>query len=91
MDVDDGVAGIEIVQERIERGVAEECLAVAREQRNALEMQRVETVLGFRDRHVDIVHRQQAETAEPLWVLRDQLGGVIVAAARRRPPLSPAA
>ena len=82
MDVDDGVAGVEIVQERIERGVAEKCLAVARKQRNAFEMQRVETVLGFRDSQADIVHWQQPETAEPLWVLRDQLGGVIVTAAR---------
>ena len=82
MDVDDGVAGVEIVQERIERSVAEKCLAVARKQRNAFEMQGVETVLGFSDCQTDIVHRQQAETAEPLWVLRDQLGGVIVTAAR---------
>ena len=84
MDVDDSVARIEIMQQWIERSVAEKVFAIAREQRNAFEVQCVETVLGFGDRGVDIVHRQQAETAEPLWVLGDQFGGIIVTAARER-------
>ena len=74
MDVDHRVAAIEIAQQRIERGVAEEFLAVACEQRNALEAQRFEAIARFGDRRVDVVHRHETEAAEPFRMLRDQLG-----------------
>ena len=81
MDVDHGVAAIEKVKQRIERGVAEEFLAIAREQRNTLEAQRFEAIARFGDGRVDVVHRHQTEAAEALRMLGDQLGCVIVAAA----------
>ncbi len=81
MEVDHRVAAVEIVQQRIERGVAEKFLAVAREQRNALEAQRLEAIARFRDRRIDVVHRQETEAAETFRMLRDQFGRVIVAAA----------
>ena len=74
MDVDHRVAAIEIAQQRIERGVAEEFLAVACEQRNAFEAQCFEAIARFRDGRIDVVHRHEAEAAEPLRMLRDQLG-----------------
>ena len=74
MEVDHRVAAVEIVQQRIERGVAEKFLAVAREQRNALEAQRLEAIARFRNGRVDVVHRHETEAAEAFRVLRDQFG-----------------
>src|SRR5580704_3897077 len=53
MDVHHRVAALEIAQQRIERGVAEKFLAVACEQRNALEAQCFKAITRFRDRRVD--------------------------------------
>ncbi len=46
-------------------------------------MQRVETVTRLGDRGIDVVHRQEAETAEPPRILSDQFGGVVVTFARK--------
>ena len=87
MHIDDGLAAVKELHQRIERLVAEEFFAIACEQADAFEVQRLEAIFRFGNSGIDVVHRDQAEAAEPLRPLLNQLGRVVIALVRqcRRP------
>ena len=84
MDEHHGAARVERVQHRIEERIAEKFLAIARKQRDAVVLEHVERVRDLVDRPVHVPHRHGAEGAEALGPARDQLGRIVVAAARQR-------
>ncbi len=76
------VARVQQGQHGIEARIAEEMLAVAREQRDAVELQHVERVGDFVEGALRRRHRDGGECAEAPRPARGEISGVIVAAAR---------
>ena len=74
----------EHLQHGIERRIAEKFLAVAREQRDAVELEGVEAIGDLVERACVRPHRHGGEGAEAPRPARDQLGRIVVAAARQR-------
>ena len=69
MNEDDGVAAIQFVEERRLRLRAEIFAVRVREQHDAVGLQRVERVLEFRKRALDVRQRQRREEPETIRVL----------------------
>jgi hypothetical protein len=78
MDVNDGAAAIELLPERREMRIAEPKLVVARLNPDAVGLQRVESVFGFREAGVDIGQRQRREQAEAAGMILAEPLHVIV-------------
>src|SRR5215471_5874837 len=84
MDEHDRAALVQHCKQRIEARIAEEVFAVARKQRDAVELEHVERIRDLVERALGAPHRHRAERAEALGPARDELGRVVIAAPCQR-------
>ena len=84
MDEHDRAALVQHRQHGIEARVAEKILAVARKQRDAVELQHIERICDLVESALHGPHRDGGECAEAPGPARGELGRVVVAAARQR-------
>jgi hypothetical protein len=82
MRIDHGFAAVQFVEDRLEGGIAQIAIAIARQQPDAIGFQGVESVLDFFEAVVDGGHRQKREQAEATLVIRSHLCAVLVHLAR---------
>src|SRR5262249_20233356 len=80
MDEYDRTALVQHCKQGIEPRIAEEIFAVARKQRDAVELERVERIGDLVERTLYAPHRHRAESAEARGPARDELGRVVIAA-----------
>src|SRR6516225_2818820 len=80
MDEHDRGAFVQHRKQGIEPRIAEEIFAVARKQRDAVELERVERIGDLVERALGAPHRYRAESAEALGPAHDELGRVVIAA-----------
>ena len=85
MDIDHGLAAVELLQHRHERLVAEILAVVAGPERDAVGLERVVGVFDLLQAALDVDRRDRREDAEAVRVVAAQLGGVVVALAREPP------
>ena len=83
MRVHDRAPAIELLHHRRESRVAEPLVTVAREQRDAVSLERVERVRDLAQRALDVRHRHHREHAETAPGVGDQPGRVVVARPRQ--------
>jgi hypothetical protein len=82
MDVHDRAATVELVHDRRERGVAEPLVAVAREERDAVGVERAQRVIDLAQGIVDVRKRQAREQPEARAMVRHHARPELVAFAR---------
>ena len=82
MGVDHHLAAVEFFHDRQKQRIAEPFVAIARQQADAVELERVERVFDFLQAALGVGQRQHREASEPAGMVGDQLGGVFVALAR---------
>src|SRR5262249_19731111 len=80
MDEYDRGALVQHRKQGTEPRIAEEIFAVARKQRDAVELERFERIGDLVERALGAPHRYRAESAEALGPARDELGRVVIAA-----------
>jgi hypothetical protein len=83
MGIDQRLAPIEFCHHRQKQGGAEPFVAVARHQADAVGLERVERIGDLLQAAVDIGQRHRCETAEASGMVRQQLGRIFVALARK--------
>src|SRR5215813_5899145 len=79
MDEYDRAVLVQHCKQRIEARIAEEVFAVARKQRDAVELEHVERIRDLVERALGAPHRHRAKSAEARGPARDEFGRVIVA------------
>src|SRR5262249_7298861 len=80
MDEHDRAVLVQHRKQGIEPRIAEEIFAVARKQRDAVELEHVERIRDLVERALGAPHRHRAKSAEALGPARDELGRVVIAA-----------
>ena len=83
MDVDHGLAAVQLLQHRLVDRIAQPLVAVVGLQVDAVGLEGVEGVFDLLQRHVDVHHRQRREDAEAARIIAPHLGGEVLADARR--------
>src|SRR5262249_58188236 len=84
MDEYDRAVLVQHRKQGIEPRIAEEIFAVARKQRDTVELEHVERIGDLVERALYAPHRHRAKSAEARAPARDQLGRVVVAAPCQR-------
>ena len=79
MDEHDGLAPLQLVEQRGEARVPEVDAAGVAEQHDAIQPEVIEGVGQFGERAVDVGQRQAGEAAEPVGTVPGQFGGQFVA------------
>jgi hypothetical protein len=83
----DGLAAVQVGQQRCEARVAQIAAGVAGQQYDAVGVQGVQGVLGLRDRALDVGQGQGGEQPEPARIGAYEVGGVLVDLPRPLPGL----
>ena len=79
MDIDHGLAAVELGIDRLERRIAKIFVAVAREQPDAVGLERIEDVFDLLQAALRVGRRDRCEQAEAAGVVLDHLGAILVA------------
>ena len=82
MGVDHGLAPVELGHHRLERGIAEPLVAVAREQADAVGLERIESIFDLAQARFNIRERQRCEHAEAARIVDHEARCKVVALAR---------
>ena len=83
MGVDDSIAPVEFLEDRVERGIAQPFVAVACEQADAVRLERIEAVFDLAEAGVNVRKRQCGEYTETARMIRGQSRRVLVAFAAK--------
>src|SRR5262245_2445098 len=79
MGVDDSVAPVELLKDRVEGGVTKPLVAIAREQGDTVRLQGIEGVLEFAQAGVYIRKGQRHKYPETAPMVRREARGILVA------------
>ena len=82
MNVNDGVAAVEFFHDGTIRRIAQPRVVVAREQTDAIGLERVVCVSDFLQSRVDVRQRHRREKSKPSGVVRHEFCSVLVACSR---------
>ena len=73
MDEHDGLAAIELVEDRSKRGIARPPAAIAGGETDPVRLEHIEAVGDLAEAALHVEQRQRREEAKPVWMIADHL------------------